>query len=106
MLVIIRKIFDLYISGHGLLDIANTLNKLGYTTKHGKSFGKNSIYEILSNEKYKGTYTFNKAYRHDRHTKRNDTIVIEDVLPAIISKEEFDKVKEIRKSNRQSFRWR
>lgn len=100
--VVVRKIFNLYISGHGLLDIADTLNSLGYTTKHGKSFRKNSIYDILSNEKYKGTYTFNKAYRHDRHTKRNDTIVIEDVLPAIISKEEFEKVKEIRKSSRKS----
>jgi len=100
--VIIRKIFNLYITGHGLLDIADILNKLGYTTKKGNSFGKNSIYEILSNEKYIGTYTFNKAYRHDRHTKRDDTIVMEDVLPAIISKEDFNKVKEIRKGHKKS----
>lgn len=100
--VIIRKIFSLYISGHGLLDIADILNKSGYTTKKGNPFGKNSIYEILSNQKYIGTYTFNKAYRHDRHTKRDDTIIIEDVLPAIISKEDFEKVKEIRKGHKKS----
>lgn len=100
--IIIKNIFKLYINGHGLLDIASQLNELGYKTKKGNSFGKNSIYEILSNEKYIGTYTFNKAYRHDRHTKRDDTIVIEDVLPAIISKEDFEKVKEIRKSHKKS----
>lgn len=100
--IIVRKIFNMYISGHGLLDIADTLNKSGYTTKKGKLFGKNSIYEILSNEKYIGTYTFNKGYRHDRHTKRDDTIVIEDVLPSIISKEDFNKVEEIRKGHKKS----
>lgn len=99
---VIRKIFALYIAGHGLLDIAGELNKLGYKTKKGNPFGKNSIYEILSNEKYVGTYTFNKAYRHDRHTKRGDTIIIEDVLPKIISKEDFEKVKEIRKGHKKT----
>ena len=99
---IVKKIFNMYISGYGLLDIADTLNKAGYTTKKGKLFGKNSIYEILSNEKYIGTYMFNKSYRHDRHTKRDDTIIIEDVLPAIINKEDFNKVKEIRKKHKKS----
>lgn len=104
--IIIKKIFSLYIGGHGLLDIADTLNKLGYTTKRGNAFGKNSIYEILSNEKYIGTYTFNKAYRHDRHTKRTDTIVNENAIPAIISKGDFEKVKEIRSGHKRSGEFR
>lgn len=99
--VIIKKIFELYIKGHGLLDIADTLNKLGYKTKKGNNFGKNSIYEILSNEKYIGTYTFNKAYRLDRHAKRSDTIIYENVLPAIINKEDFEKVKKIRETHKK-----
>lgn len=99
---IVKKIFDMYISGQGLLDIAATLNDLGYNTKRGNSFGKNSIYEILSNERYIGTYVYNKAYRHNRHTKREDTIVIEDAIPAIIAKEDFEKVKEIRKSHNKT----
>ena len=98
----IRKIFKLYISGHGLLEIAGKLNKLGYTTKKGKPFGKNSIYEILSNEKYIGTYIFNKRYKNDRQTKRDDTIILEDVLPSIVSKEDFEKVKSIRKHHKKA----
>ncbi len=100
--IIVKKIFEMYIAGHGLLDIADKLNAYGYKTKRNKDFGKNSIYEILSNEKYIGTYTFNKGFRHDRHTKRDDTIILENVLPTIIKKEDFEKVKEIRKSNRKS----
>lgn len=100
--IIVKKIFSLYINGYGLLDIADQLNKLGYTTKKGNKFGKNSIYEILSNEKYIGNYIFNKGYRHDRHTKRDDTIRFEDVLPKIISKEDFEKVKEIRKGHNKT----
>ena len=99
---IVKKIFEMYIGGHGLLDIADELNKSGYTTKKKNNFGKNSIYEILSNEKYIGTYVFNKAYRHDRHTKRDDTIIAEDVLPSIISKEDFNRVKEIRNSHKKA----
>lgn len=99
---IVKKIYSLYLNGYGLLDIASKLNELGYKTKRGNSFGKNSIYEILSNEKYIGTYTFNKAYRHDRHTKREDTIIIEDVIPSIISKEDFNRVKEIRSSHKKT----
>jgi len=42
-----------------ILGIASELNSQGYRTKGGKEFSKNSIYEILINEKYKGTYVFN-----------------------------------------------
>lgn len=96
---IVKLIFSMYTKGYGLLDIAAKLNEEGYTTKKGNKFGKNSIYEILSNEKYIGTYVFNKGFRHNRHIKRDDTIIYEDVLPQIIDKEVFNMVKEIRKEN-------
>lgn len=96
---IVKLIFTMYTTGYGLLDIAAKLNSEGYTTKKGNKFGKNSIYEILSNEKYIGTYIFNKGYRHNRHTQRDDTIMYENVLPQIIDKEVFEMVKEIRKQN-------
>lgn len=95
----VKKIFELYLSGYGLLDIAVTLNSLGYTTKKGKAFGKNSIYEILGNEKYIGNYIFNKGYKRNTRIRRDDIIIIEDVIPQIISKEDFEKVKELRNSH-------
>ncbi len=99
---IVKLIYELYVDGKGLLDIASTLNDKGYTTKKKKKFGKNSIFEILSNEKYTGTYIYNKAVGNNRHAKRDDTIKVEDAFDAIISKEMFEKVQEIRKSHRNS----
>lgn len=99
---IVKQIFSLYLNGHGLLEIADMLNKRGYTTKKNKPFGKNSLYDILKNEKYTGTYIYNKAYKHNSHIVREDAIIYEDVLPVIIRKEDFKKVNDKRTSYRKS----
>ncbi len=57
----IRLIFQMYASGTGYTPIIDKLNDLGYKSKTGKSFGKNSLYGILTNEKYRGVYIFNKS---------------------------------------------
>lgn len=68
----------------------------------GNLFGKNSIYDILINEKYKGTYVFNKrsskdslGRRNNRRFKDNENIIrIPNGMPAIIDEQTFDKVQE------------
>ncbi|MBR4196746.1 MAG: recombinase family protein [Synergistaceae bacterium] len=57
---IVRIIFEKYADGIGYNQILNYLNSIGYRTKRGNQFGKNSLYSILENEKYVGTYVFNK----------------------------------------------
>lgn len=60
--------------------------------KLGKPFRKTSIREFLLNEKYTGTFIFGKK---DKHGKLTGTeIRIENGIPAIISKEDFEKVQE------------
>lgn len=101
----IRIIFDLYLKGKGYHYIISQLNSLGYKTREGRKFGKNSLYDILRNPKYCGTYTFNKVNK-DPSGKRNshkiseNTIIVEDAIPAIISKEDFRKVQEKMNQNR------
>jgi site-specific DNA recombinase len=56
----VKIIFEMYDNGYGYSDIITTLNQNGYTTKKGCTFGKNSLYEILGNEKYTGTFVFNR----------------------------------------------
>ena len=48
----VRIIFQMFADGYGYSEIIERLNAHGYKTKRGKMFGKNSLYEILSNEKY------------------------------------------------------
>ena len=54
--VIVRKVFQLYIQGIDNSEICRQLNAMGYRTKRGKPFNKNSIPRMIRNEKYIGTY--------------------------------------------------
>lgn len=101
---IVRKIFELYSQGYGYGQIIEDLNLLGYKTKTGKPFGKNSIYDILNNEKYRGVYTFNKMARGTSRGKRNahrykpesEQIRIEGGVPRIVSDEMWGMVQALR----------
>ena len=96
----VRIIFEMYADGKGYSEIINTLNVNGYKTKKGNPFGKNSLYEILRNEKYKGTYTYNKSSHktpkgtYNRHSYKNDDeiIRIEHGCPQIVSNEVYERV--------------
>lgn len=103
----IRMIFNLYVAGHGYKDICIFLAKNGFSTRNGQSFGKNSIYDIIGNERYCGTYTLNKSPRkkggRNMHSKSrpDDFIRIEDAIPAIISKDIFLQAMSRRRQNKQ-----
>lgn len=91
---IVRKIFDLRYKGYSLTEIINELNKLNYKTKRKKDFKINSLIDLLKNEKYIGTYTYNKGTSDNHREVREDIIRKENAIPAIIEKEVFDKVNE------------
>jgi site-specific DNA recombinase len=99
---VIRLIFSMFLQGHGYIKIMDKLNELGYLTRQGRPFGKNSIYEILRNPKYAGYYTYNRAPRR-LNGKRNwrirkdegEIITVPGAVPAIIPEEDFKKVQEI-----------
>ena len=105
----VRIIFKMYADGCGYSEIIKTLNQKGYKTKIGKSFGKNSLFEILRNEKYKGIYTYNKSSHktskgtYNRHCYKSDeeVIRIENGCPQIISAEIFEKVQKRQEENKR-----
>lgn len=102
----IRLIFNLFISGHSYKDICCILTSKGYTTRNGKNFGKNSLYDIIGNERYCGIYTFNKIPKgndkRNSHSKKrpDDFIRLEDAIPAIISKDVFKQAQKRRRVNK------
>ncbi|MDO7787903.1 recombinase family protein [Desulforamulus aquiferis] len=57
----VRLIFDMFDKGKGYGEIIFECNLRGYLTKTGKPFAKNGLHEILRNEKYIGTYTYNRS---------------------------------------------
>lgn len=107
---IVRKIFDMYINGYSYAQIIDYLNERGWKTKVGNTFGKNSIYSILDNEKYSGIYIFNRSSKKDAFGKRNshlfkdesEVIRIEGGMPALVSKEIFQKTREMMISRKKA----
>ncbi|MBP1547779.1 MAG: recombinase family protein [Oscillospiraceae bacterium] len=99
----VKLIFQSVLNGVGYTNILHLLNEKGFKTKRGNSFGKNSLYDILRNEKYTGTYVYNLSESKDNRQKRNshkhkddsEVIRIENGIPQIIDPDTFTKVQAI-----------
>lgn len=98
----VRKIFDMYCAGYGFNTIASILNNEGYKTKFNKKFSKNSIHDIIINEKYRGVYvwgkrlskkTGNRVYKDD-----SQIIRVEGGLPRIVSDDVWYLAQSIKKT--------
>lgn len=97
---IVRDIFNLYYSGMGYSYIRKHLKNKGYKTSAGKNFVDSSIHAILTKQKYKGTFTYDRTASKDSEGRRNshkekpEYVVIPDGMPVIIEPKLFDKVQE------------
>lgn len=101
----VRTIFSMYQADHGYGDIIRTLNANGWRTKRGALFGRNSIHDILINEKYTGVLTYDKIASKTPDGKTNrrkfkaEYIRIEGGCPQIITPEDFKRVQKKLKAN-------
>lgn len=106
----VRLIFKRYSEGHTYSSIISELNNNGYTTKNGVSFGKNSLHDILVNEKYNGIYVYNREkpaeYLNHRELYNTENqpeslIRIEGGCPRIVDAELFEAVQQKMLYNRK-----
>ncbi|WP_249435973.1 recombinase family protein [Paenibacillus sp. Marseille-Q4541] len=106
---IIETIFSMFLDGFGYNQIITALQEKGYRSRYGKPIGKNTIHDVLRNEKYMGVYIFNLTDGKDALGKRNsnrkknseDVIRIEGGMPAIISKDVFQQVQDKLSTNKR-----
>lgn len=78
-----KQVFELYAQGLSMTELAKHFAPLGY------HFTRNSFPRMLSNEKYKGVYTY------------KDVIRDVDGMPRIVSDELFDRCQERLKTNKR-----
>lgn len=98
----VKFIFNEYLLGSSLADIAKSLTAKGIKTPSGKSgWNGSTVRTILSNEKYKGDALLNKTYISDcisKKVKKNNgerpMYYVENNHPAIIDKNTFNRVQE------------
>ena len=87
---VVRYIYDQYAQGVYVKDIIDSLTAKGVYNR-GKKFAKNTVYNILRNEKYVGIYRY-----HDE--------VFDNIYPQIVSAETFENVRRKILSNRYGSR--
>lgn len=93
---IVKQIFEMYLSGMGLIAIAKTLNEAGVTTINDSLWRPSTLKGILTNEKYTGDLLMQKTFRDHHLTKRKvknqgelPKYLVEDAHEPIITKEIF-----------------
>ena len=100
---IIRKIYDLFLSGKTINEIAAILTSMGVLTPAGRTkWSVSTVRSILSNEKYKGEALLQKTFTVDYLTKevrKNNgevpSVRVRNSHEPIIEPEVFDRVQEI-----------
>ncbi len=112
---VVREIFNLYLSGIGTTKIAKILRQKKIPSPKGSEWSSTKIRATLRNEKYIGDMLLQKVYTKDHLCKKtvpNNGVLpkyyVEDTHPAIISKEDFEKVQKLfseRSSNTGKIRY-
>lgn len=98
---IVKRIFDMYLSGFGINSISTKLNRESLY-HDGKLWHNSAIRYILSNEKYIGDSMTQKSYtpqtlplKQVRNKGERDKFYISNTHEAIISRDVFSKVQQL-----------
>ena len=97
---IVKDIYNMYLSGNGLYTIAKHLIQNNIKTKRGGKWSSTTIKAILTNEKYTGDSLFQKtftdeSYKRNRNNGELQKYLVKNTHEALVSYEDFNKVKEI-----------
>lgn len=100
----VRKIFDCASNRQGFTEIIEEMKVRGICGKRGKPIKYTQIYEMLRNEKYTGTYVYSTEMEDLRDNRRDkpNAIRIENALPAIITRDQFEEVRIIMSERKQT----
>ena len=103
----VRTIFELYGAGKSYNEILDAV--AGAVGKRGRPLGKNSLHSILTNERYIGTYFWNrrrvKMFNQWAGGAPNPKAVrIEGSIPAIIDETTWERVQERLSDNKRNAR--
>ncbi len=87
----IQTMFTMYAKGESLGAIADMFKEKGILSRMGKNITRNSVHYLLKNKRYDGTYTWfeneNRYMKQWVGRKGSDPVLIEDAIPAIVSKD-------------------
>lgn len=95
---VVKKIYDMCISGESAGAIAKHLNRLGYKNKSGNNFDTRRIKYILENPVYIGVNRWNcsttKGSKKVAKDKK-DWVIVENTHESIVNKDTWNKAQEV-----------
>ena len=108
---IVRYIYDAYLKGQGLDDIAQELNELGVARGRGRErWYPRTIQYVLTNVSYTGDMLWQKSFATDtipfrqvRNRGQKPRYFVEDCHPPIVSREDFQRVQDLMALRREQF---
>lgn len=108
---VVRWIFDSYLSGKNMKEIAGELANKGIPRKDGKTYWSHTaISYILKNERYVGDKLFQKSFstgalpfRQVKNHGEKDRYYVRNTHPSIISREQFDRTKQLMASRKEQY---
>ena len=104
---LIRFIFDAYAKREmGMRKLAIFFNEAGIKTKRGNNFENRTIDYILNNPVYIGKTRWTPTEKMKRNFNHPDTILADGDHEPIITMEQWDKVQEAIKDNKEMFPYR
>lgn len=97
----IRMMFSLAAQGVSYPMILQAMEDSGFTTRAGKPFSRNTLHDIFKNERYMGTYVYNRiapmrpdGTRSSRRTNPEEEIIrVPGGIPAIVPEDTFMRVR-------------
>lgn len=105
---IVKKIFELYLNGNGMMKIAHILNDENVKPIHSELWSTGTIRGILINPIYKGNLVLQKTYTENHLTKKTKVnngektmYVVENNHEQIIDTTTFDNVQELMKKKKK-----
>ena len=108
---VIRRIFNLYIDGLGILAITQLLNQEGINPLHSEKWSYGSLLQMLKNVNYTGDLILQKTYSENHLTKKKiknkgefHQYFVEDNHEPIISKELFKQASKTRNQRASRFK--
>lgn len=98
---VVKLVYDLYEQLCSTIKVAYRLNETHVKTKRGGLWTAKTVRDILRNPFYIGTYRYNmRESDGSRRLKNKDEwVIVEDNHPAIIEKEQFDRVNKLLTDN-------
>ncbi len=106
----IKLIFQMYLAGHTVGEIAKTLDAKGFKPKMTKTWSRSYIRVMLKQYIYTGNVILQRTYSDNFLTKKTvinkgekPKYLVEDSHEALVSMEDFLRVQEIMKSRLESY---